>query len=92
MGGIGGSRARLDTDPYDDGTETSHLFFSWWPIGKEAGRNDGGPSNLPSVDEIMNLWKDSVPDTSERRVKDSMDRLDRDMSPSADGLRERSGE
>ena len=41
---------------------------------------------LPSLDQVTNLGTDSVPDTIGRGVKDSTERLDRDMGVSADGL------
>lgn len=71
VGGIGGGRTRNDTDPYDDGTETPLLLLSRRSVGEEAGRVDGRPVNLLSLDQVTNLGTDSVPDTIERRVKDS---------------------
>ena len=88
VSGIGGGRTRNDTDPYDDGTETPLLLLSRWSVGKEAGRVDGRPVNLPSLDQVTNLGTDSFPDTIERGVKDSTERLDRDMGVSAGGLGE----
>jgi hypothetical protein len=88
VGGIGGGKTRNDTDPYDDGTETSLLLLSRWSVGEEAGRVDGRPINLPSLDQVTNLGTDSVPDTIKRGVKDSTVRLDRDIGVSADGLGE----
>jgi len=92
VGGIGGGRTRNDTDPYDDGTETPLLLLPRWSVGEEAGRVDGRPVDLPSLDQVTNLGTDSVPDTIERGVKDSTERLDRDMSMSADGLGEECSE
>jgi hypothetical protein len=57
-------------------------------VGEEAGRVDGRSVNLPSLDQVTNLGTDSVPDTIERGVKDSTERLDRDMGVSGDGLGE----
>ena len=87
VGGIGGGRTRNDTDSYDDGTETP-LLLSRRSVGEEAGTVDGRPVDLPSLDQVTNLGTDSVPDTIERGVKDSTERLDRDMGVSADGLGE----
>ena len=57
-------------------------------MGEEAGRVDGRPVNLPSLDQVTNLGTDGVPDTIERGVKDSTERLDREIGESADGLGE----
>jgi len=86
VGGIGGSRPRNDTDPYDDRTET-HLLLSRRRSG-EAGWLDGRPVNLPSRDQVNDFGTDSFPDTIERGVIDSMERLDRDMGVSAFGFGE----
>lgn len=88
VGGFGGSRIRDDTNPYDDGTETPLLPLSQWFVGEEAGRVDGRPLDLPSLDQVTNLGTDSIPDTIERGAKDSTERLDRDMSEPADWLGE----
>ena len=88
VGGIRGSRTRNDTDPNDDGTHTPLLLLSWWSVGEEAGKLEGRPVNLPSLDQVTNLGTDSVPDAIERGVKDSTERLDGDMGVSADGLGE----
>ena len=90
VGGIGGGRTRNNTDPDDDGTETPLrlLRLSRRCVGEEAGRVDGCPVNIPSLDQVTNFGTDSVPDTIERGVKDSTERLDRDMGESADGLGE----
>jgi hypothetical protein len=88
VGGIRGGRIRKDTDPYDNGTETPLLLLSWRSVGEEAGRVDGRPFNLSILDQVTNLGTDSVPDTIERSVKDSSERLDRDMGVSAVGLGE----
>ena len=69
VGGIGGGRTRNDTDPYDDGTETPLLLLSYRSVGEEAGRVDGGPVSLPSLDQVTNLGIDSVPDAIERVSK-----------------------
>jgi len=92
VGGIGGGRTRNDTDPYDDGTETPLLLLSRRSMGEESGRVNGRPVNLPSLDQVTNLGTDSVPDTIERGVKNSTERLDRDMGVSADGLGEECSE
>ena len=57
-------------------------------MGEEAGGVDGRPVNLPNLDLVTNLGTDIVPDTIERGVKDSTERLDRDMGVSANGLGE----
>jgi hypothetical protein len=88
VGGIGGCRPRNDTDPYDDRTKTPLLLLSRHCVGEEAGWVDGRPVNLPSRDQVNNLGTDSFPDTIERGVIDSMERLDRDMAVSAVGLGE----
>ena len=92
VGSIGGGRTRNDTDPYDDGTKTPLLLLSRRCVGEEAGKVDGRPVNLPSLDQVTNLRTDSISDTIERGVKDSTERLDRDMGVSADGFGERCSE
>jgi len=88
VGGIGGGRTRNDADPYDDGTETPLRLLSQRCVGEEAGRVDGRPLDLPSLDQVTNLGTDSVPDTIEWGVEDSAERLDGDVGVSADGLGE----
>jgi hypothetical protein len=92
VGSIGGGRTRNDTDPYDDGTETPLLPLSRQSVGKEVGKVNGRPVNLPSLDQVTNLGTDRVPDTIERGVKDSTERPDRNMGVSADGLGEECSE
>ena len=55
VGGIGGGRTRNDADTYDDGTESHlrHLFRRC--VGEEAGRVNGRPVDLPSLDQVTNL-------------------------------------
>jgi len=89
VGSLRGGRTRNDTDPYDDGTETAPLLLS---LGEEAGRVDRRPVNPLSLDQVTNLGTDSVPDTIERGVKDTTERLDRDMGVSADRLGEECSE
>jgi hypothetical protein len=57
-------------------------------VGEEAGRVDGRPVDLLSLDQVTNLGTDSVPDTIGRGVEDSADRLDGDVGVSTDGLEE----
>ena len=57
-------------------------------MGEEAGGVDGRPVDLSSLDQVTNLGTDSVPDTIERGVEDSAERLDGDVGVSADGLGE----
>lgn len=57
-------------------------------MGEEAGKVDGRSFNLLSLDKVTNLGTDSVPDTIERGVEDSAERLDRDVGVSADRLGE----
>ena len=83
---IGGGRTRNDANPYDDGTESPFRLLSQRRMGEEAGRVDGRPVDLPSLDQVTNLGTDSVPDTIERSVEDSAERLDGDVGLSADGL------
>ena len=71
VGSIEGGRTRNDTDTYDDWAETPLILLSRWSMGEEAGRVDGRPVNLPSLDQVTNLGTDSVPDTVKRGVKDS---------------------
>src|SRR5712672_3627653 len=82
VGGIGGGRARNNANPYDDGTETRLLFLSW-QFCEEAGRVDGRPVNLPSLNQFNDLGTDSLPDIIERGVKDSTERLDTEIGESA---------
>lgn len=86
MGGIGGGRTGKDADPDDDGTETPLRLLSRRPVGEEAGRVDGRPVDLVSLDQVTDLGTDSIPDTIERGVGDSAERLDGDVGVSADGL------
>lgn len=88
MSDIGGGRTRNDANPYDDGTETPFRLLSQRCMGEEAGRVDGQPVDLPTLDQVTNLGTESVPDTIERSVEDSAERLDRDVGVSADGLGE----
>lgn len=85
---IGGGRTRNDANPYDDGTETPFRLLSQRCMGEEAGRVDGQPVDLPTLDQVTNLGTDSVPDTIKRSVEDSAERLDGDVGVSADGLGE----
>ena len=78
----------MTPDPYDDGTETPLRLLSQLCVGEEAGRVNGRPVDLPSLDQVTNLGTDSVPDTIERGVEDSAERLDGDVGVSADGLGE----
>jgi hypothetical protein len=88
VGGIGGGRSRIDADPYDDRTERPIHILSKRCVGEEAGRVDGRPVDLPSLDQVTNLATDSVPDTIERGVEDAAERLDGDVGVSAGGLGE----
>jgi len=92
VGGIGGGGAGNYTNPYDDWTKTPLLLLSQWSVGEEAGRVDGRPVTLPSLNQVTNLGTDSVPDTIEWGVKDSTERLDRDMGVSANRFREECSE
>ena len=57
-------------------------------MGEKASRVDGRPVDLPSLEQVTNLGTNSVPDTIERGVEDSAERLDGDVGVSADGLGE----
>src|SRR6266571_2920345 len=78
MGGMGRGRTRSDADPYNDGTETPLCLLSQQCMGEVNGR----PVDLPSLDQVTNLGTDSVPDTIERHVEDSVERLDGDVGVS----------
>ena len=69
-------------------SKTPLLLLSQRSVGEEAGRVDGQPVNLPSLDQVTNLGTHIAPDTIEQGVKDSTERLDRDMGVSADRLGE----
>ena len=64
VGGIGGGGIGNDTNPDHNGTETP-ILLSWRSVGEEAGRADGRPVNLPSLDQLTDLGTDSTPDTIE---------------------------
>jgi hypothetical protein len=88
VGGIGGGRARSDTDPNDDGAESPLHPLSQRRVSEKAGWVDRRPVDLPYVKQVTNLGTDSVPDTIERGVEDPAERLDGEMGVSADGLGE----
>ena len=88
VGGIGGGGTRNDADPYDDGTETPLCILSQWCVGEEAGRVNGRPVDLPSLDQVTNLGTNGVPDTIERGVEDPTERFDGEVGMSTDGLGE----
>ena len=87
MGGISRGRPWNNTDPYDDGAKTPLCILSQWYMGEEVGRVDRWPVDLPSLDQVMNLGMDSIPDTIEWGVKDSMKWLGGKRGMSADRLR-----
>lgn len=88
MGGIGGGRTGKDADPDDDRTESPLCLLSRRSVGKEAGRVDGRVVDLVGLDQVTDLGADSVPDTIQRGVEDSAERLDGEMGVSANGPRE----
>ena len=55
-------------------------------MGKEVGRVNGRPFDLPSLDQVINLGTDSILDTIKWGVKDSTEQLDRDVGMSANRL------
>ena len=58
-------------------------------MGEEASEIDGGPVHLTSIDQVLELGTNGVPDLTELGVEDFTDRLDRNI---ALGLGEGSGE
>jgi hypothetical protein len=85
VGSIGGGRTGNNADPDDDGTETPLRLLSRRCVGEEASRVNGRPVDLAGLDQVKNLGTDSVPDTIQRSVEDSVERLDGDMGISAGG-------
>ena len=88
MGGLGGGRTGLDSDPNHDGTESPLLLLSQWSMGEETRRVDGRSVDFASVDEVTDLGTDSVPDAVQRGVKDAAERPNGDRGVSASGLGE----
>ena len=92
VGGIGGGRTRTDADPDDDRTETPLRLLSQRSVSEKAGRVDRRPVDLVGLDQVADLGTNSVPDTIQRGVEDSAERLDGEMGVSADGPGEGSSE
>lgn len=71
VGSVGGSRTGLDSNPENDRSETPLLFLSRWTVCEKAGRVNGGPLDLPCLDDVANLGTDNVPDLVQRSIEDS---------------------
>ena len=54
-------------------------------MSEEAGRVDGRPVDLVGLDQVTDLGTDGVPDTIQRGVEDSAERLDGEIKESAGG-------
>jgi len=78
VGGIGGGRIGKDADPDDDRTETPLRLLSRRSVSEEAGRVDGRIVDIVCLDQVTDLGTDSVPDTIQRGIEDSAERLDGD--------------
>jgi hypothetical protein len=85
VGGIGGGRTGKDANPDDDRTETPLRLLSQRPVSEEAGRVDGRPVDLVGLDQVTDLGSDGVPDTIQRGVEDSAERLDWEIKESVGG-------
>lgn len=72
VGGVGGGRAGVDTNPNHNGTARLLPVFSF---GDEAGGINGETILRTTLHQGENLGTDSVPDAVERGVVDSTKRL-----------------
>ena len=86
MSDIGGGRARDDADPNNNRSESPLLLSSKVPVREEASRVDGRRADIPSLDEVTDLWTNPFPALVERGVEDSTDRLDSGIGESTRGL------
>lgn len=71
VGSVRGGRTRLDSNPENDRTETPLLFLSRRTVCEKAGRVNGGPLDLPCLDDVANLKTDNVPDLVQQSIEDS---------------------
>jgi hypothetical protein len=85
VGGVGRGQTRLDANPNYDRSESSFLLLSWRTVSEKAGRVNGGPRDIPRLDDVANLGTDNVPDFVQLRIKDSANRFYREIWKSADG-------
>ncbi len=79
---LGGGGSGMSRNPNHDGAGSVLPVFA---VGNETSCLDGRVANLPSFQELADLGSDSVPDSVERCVEDSIDGLGREMSVSALG-------
>ena len=73
---LGGGGSGMSRNPNHDGTNSVLPVLA---VGDETSCLDGRVVNLPSFQELADLGSDSVPDSVERRVEDSIDGLGREM-------------
>jgi len=72
----------MSRNPNHDGTDSVLPVLA---VRDETSCLDGRVANLPSFQDLTDLGSDSVPDGVERRVKDSIGGLGREMRMSALG-------
>ena len=72
----------MSRNPNHDGTDS---VLSVLAVGDETSCIDSRVANLPSFQELADQGSDSVPDSVERRVEDSIDGLGREMRMSSFG-------
>ena len=79
---LSGGGSGMGRNPNHDGTNSVLLVLA---AGDETSCLDGRIANLPSFQELADLGSDSVPDSVEQCVEDSIDGLGREMRVSALG-------
>ena len=75
-----GGGARMGRNPNYDGAESVLPVLA---VGEETNCLEDGVANLQSFQQLANKGSDSVPDSVERGVEDSMSGLGREMRVSA---------
>ena len=85
VGGIGGGRAGINPDPYND--ETRNVLLVGF-VGDEASLVNGRVANLLGFDQVANKGTHSTPDGVERGTINIPNRLERAIGLEALGLNE----
>ena len=83
---LGGSSIGMGRNPNHDGAASVLPVLA---VRDETNCTDGRVANLPGFQDPTDLGSDSVPNSVERRVEDSMGGLGRDIRMSALGDGER---
>ncbi len=73
VGSVGGGRTRLDSNPYNDWTETPLVPLSWLGVCEEACRVNGGALDISCNDDVDNLGTDSIPGLIQRGIEGPID-------------------